>query len=324
MKEGSFMKRIKLPVKAISLLSAVCTAMSVGSALSASAAGLPEFCRMGDLNADGKVDLRDARGALAAYVDDFIGIQDSTVNAGNFTGDINMNGKIDLSDASNILRYYTYTMVGEQPLWADLRKVNSVKGGLAPDYTGTPAARPDNSSFVIDSVSGAVYRPFALSGLYVEIGCAEGRPGETVEIPIYISCADGLAGFMLDINAGDLKVNSFSSPLDPALTAFNPAMCDKDYTCSCLVWSSEDGLDRTFETGSLAGTISYCIPEDAAPGTVYPIQMDSKLPDDLEFGDKVSAEMYYQSRVSEFVSSKPDTDIQNIAFTELDGVVIVK
>ena len=312
----------KLPLKTVSLLSAVCTALSLGSAVSASAADLPAFCRMGDLNADGKVDLRDARRALVAYVDDFIGIEDSTVNANNFAGDINMNGKIDLSDASNILKYYTYTMIGEQPLWADLRKVNSVKGGLVAE--SIPTELLDGNYFAIDAVSGAVYRPFALSGLYVEIGCAEGRPGETVEVPVYISCADGLAAFLLDINAGDLTVTDFSSPLDSNDIAFNPAMSSKPYTCSCIVWAANDGLDRTFEDGSLAGTISYRIPDDAEAGTVYPIQMDSLLPDDLEFGDVVSPEMYYNSRVSEFVSSKPDTDIQNIAFTELDGVVIVK
>lgn len=318
------MKKKKLPIKTISLLSAACTALCFGSALSASAADLPAFCRMGDLNADGKVDLRDSRRALTAYVNDFIGLQDSTVNAENFAGDINMNGKIDLSDASNILRYYTYTMIGEQPLWADLRKVNSVKGGLTAEYIGTPIELPDGSYLTVDTVSGAVYRPFALSGLYVEIGCAEGCPGETVEVPVYISCADGLAGFMLDINAGDLTVTDFSSPLNSNDLAFNPAMSDKSYTCSCIVWASNDGLDRTFENGSLAGTISYRIPDDAEAGTVYPIQMDSMLPDDLEFGDTVPLETYYSSRVSEFVSSKPDTNIQSIAFTELDGVVIVK
>lgn len=315
----------KLPIKTISLLSAVCTALSLGSAASASAADLPAFCRMGDLNTDGKVDLRDARRALVSYVDDFIGIQDSTVNANNFAGDINMNGKIDLSDATNILRYYTYTMVGEQPLWADLRKVNSVKGGLVAEKASTPIEFPDGSYLSVDVVSGAVYRPFALSGLYVEIGCAEGRPGETVEVPVYISCTDGLAGFMLDINAGNLTVTDFSSPLDSNDIAFNPAMRDKSYTCSCIAWAANDGLDKTFENGSLAGTISYRIPDDAEAGTVYPIQMDSMLPDDLEFGDTVSPEVYYSSRVSEFVSSKLDTSIiQNIAFTELDGVVIVK
>ena len=44
-----------------------------------------------------------------------------------------------------------------------------------------------------------VERAFALRGMYLEIGCASGKPGETVTVPVYVAGVPALAGFQLSV-----------------------------------------------------------------------------------------------------------------------------
>lgn len=234
------------------LLSGVCAAaisLHLCGMLPASAAETAAIRLMGDLNSDMIVSSDDAQAALKIYLGGITGDTDNHATAENGVADINMDGIIDSGDAQNILRYYCNTLVGNQPLWADFRDVSYQDG------TG---------------YYGHENPVFTLTGMYLEIGCASGAPGETVEIPVYVAGLSRIAGLqMFMITPDELPTLDIQSPVPDDYgirVTVNPDV-------GAFVWANSK--DISIADGYVIATYTYQIPADAEPGTFYPLTVDT-------------------------------------------------
>lgn len=234
------------------LLSAVCAAaISAGffGMLPVSAEETAGIRLMGDLNNDMAVAADDAQLALLLYLDGITGNADNSATAENGVADINMDGVIDAGDSQNILRYYCETLVGEQPLWAEFRDVSYQDG------TG---------------YYGHENPVFTLTGMYLEIGCASGAPGETVEVPVYVAGLSRIAGLqMFMITPDELPTLDIQSPVPDDYgigVTTNP-------DAGAFVWAN--ARDISIADGYVIATYTYQIPEDAEPGIFYPLTVDT-------------------------------------------------
>lgn len=304
------------------ILSALCASavlMSGASVLTASAAvDVPAAPRiMGDMNGDCKVTIEDAKKTLDVFVGSQIGLYDAKVSEETNAGDIDMNGSIEIMDALAIMRYFCQTLVGEQPMWAEVRNLTYHDGtDFDPNYTGEPQE---------DSDPERVRLPFEKRGMYLEIGCAEGAPGEIVKVPVYIAGIAGFAGFqyfqtapenvrLVDIDSTFGMFSKRYYNLETGKYEYVKAKkYDQDEFNACanvergaLVWTTSDGLDLNLKEGMVIATYSYQIPEDAKSGDLFVLSADSTN--------------------TMFVTSDPDSnyDILSYQYTLLDGVIAVK
>ena len=214
-----------------------------------------------------------------------------------------------------ILLQYCQTLTDGRPLWEAYREL-SYHDGL--DYTirtGTdedPFARTPNLT------------PFPLTGLYVEIGCAQGAPGETVNVPVYIAGAPDLGTGVMFIDPPDgLKPTAITSGMTEDFELGVPSITDGSWlangdSCVCGAYLPKGSF--TFGLGSLHEIVhlpsdgyvianySYQIPEDAQPGTVYPVCLNAAktvFTARLELADRTITSKDYQ-------------------YTLLNGVVVVE
>ena len=294
--------------KFYSRMAAVLTAsFAVVCMCSAFPASAAETVRLtGDLDGDLHVTALDAQMTLDLYAQALVGIADNTATEENSNVDIDMDGEIDVLDAQYILLYYCQTLVGDQPLWADFREV-SYHDGM--DYT-----LPDRFDESGDMIRIPNEDPFDLTGLYVELGCAYGAPGETVTVPVFIAGADlGSIITFIDPLEGleltDITTNAvedfnlwFPQTEEQRLEGYN-----KEHGTDCF-WTSYlpkgsivIATDENINTqdGYVIAYYSYTIPEDTQPGTVYPICLNT-------------AKSSFGSRAG------------NYQYTLLNGVVVVE
>ena len=299
------MKNVKSRLSAI--LTASAAAMTLFSAMPVSAA--ESIPLMGDMDADCKVTANDAQLALDVYVESLVGNTDNTANAENGSGDIDMNGIIDVADAQNILNYFCQTLIGEHPLWASIRELSGfISYNDGSNYN--PNGTHHSSGY------------FNLQGMYLEVGCQSAAPGETVQVPVYMSGVDELAGFQLRMEA-DARLEcseihseaGLASTMDEyhALIEEHPELKDDrdllleyldrsvfaNTTQAIVTWASGKPIDP--RDGFLAGVYTYTIPEDAEPGTVYELHVDTSY--------------------TKFV---PLSGTDAFAYTLLDGVIVVE
>ncbi|MBR5371035.1 MAG: hypothetical protein IK130_02365 [Oscillospiraceae bacterium] len=294
-------------------ISAVCAAMMIsgGAALlPASAAEQGAVKLMGDLNGDCKVTMEDAKKTLDIAVAGRIGLVDNKVNAENNPADIDMNGTIETMDALAILRYFCQTLVGDQPLWSDIRKLTY--------HDGT-----EFSPILVDETVEYEQLPFEKRGMYLEIGCAEGKPGEEVTVPVYLAGIETLVGFQYFQSApARLTPTNITSDLGIAIFCYldengNPQtkeLVDTDTSTDPLgvantysgafVWTAPRGEDMTLTEGMVIANYSYKIPEDAKDGEVFVVSVN---PAKTMFGTNTGDSMFnpYQ-------------------YTTLDGAIVVK
>ena len=270
------------------ILSAVCAAaamLSGGAAMiPASAAEVQSARVMGDVNSDLRVTIEDAKKLLDISIASEIGLADNTVNEETNPGDINMNGVIETVDALAVMRYFCQTLVGDQPLWSEVRKLTY--------HDGTEF----NPIFVTDEDEQAYqHLPFEKRGMYLEIGCAEGNPGETVEIPVYIAGITGFAGFqyfqntpegalLTDINTelglggkrryipetGEYESVDFIAE-DADFEDMKNWAGFANVENGALVWASADNVALDLKKGMVIATYTYQIPEDAKSGDLFVI-----------------------------------------------------
>lgn len=278
---------MKKAAKFLSSILAAATVFSLcSSAFSASAA--TNIRIMGDLNGDKKVNTVDAMYALTIYTDSISGLASNAVTDENEQADINMDGSITVEDCENILLYYCQILAEKQPLWADFRKVSYENGS---NYGSK--------------------KEFALRGLYIEVGCANGAPGTTVTVPVYVAGLSKLAGFQLGlIHEDPMTLTAVTSDLDKL---------------EC--WNTEDTISANPETGMLVaaqandisladgfiiGEYTYEIPKNAEPGTCYCISVDQTY-------------TKFVTTDCVFTDVDSDSNIENgtYQYTALSGVVTV-
>ena len=249
----------KICSKLTAALTAAAAATAMCQAFPASAAENTHI--MGDLNGDFMVTAADAQIALNIYSESLVENDDNTVNPENGAADIDMNGEIDAIDAQKILLYYCQTLVGDQPMWAEYRDVS---------YVDQLVLRRDENDEPSDTI------PYVLTGLYVEIGCAHGLPGQTVDVPVYVAGVEDLACavFGIGVPEGLEPVNITTNIAEDFPTA------DPDSEiyyirpdAGVLSWIRTEGID--ISNGYTIGHFSYTIPEDAQSGEVYQLKMMS-------------------------------------------------
>lgn len=296
-------------------LTASAAALGLCSAFPASAEA--QIRLMGDLDGDLKVTAADAQITLALYADALSGQADNAANNENGYADIDLNDVIDVTDAQSILNYYCQTLAGNQPLWADFREVSYHDGT---DYTPISAKTGERV---------ANEKPFTLKGMYVEIGCAEGAPGETVTVPVYIAGAKDLIALTMFIDPpAGLEPVAITSKLDEDFKLWHPTPeqmggSNEEYCPyttyvpkGSFVFADINNIHP--QDGYIIAYYSYKIPEDAQSGTVYPLCLDAP---------KTTFSAY---RPSESTEPEPiegrdaSTTTPHYQYTNLNGVVTVK
>lgn len=214
---------------------------------------------MGDLDNDCRVTLYDCVAAAELCTNALLGLTGDAVTEDNYPADIDMDGKITLSDLLAMTEYYTLEMLGIHPLWADLREVSYVEN-------------PEMWVYSLDE-GERVLKPqyFTLSGLYVEIGCVSGKPGEEVTVPVYAAAAGGLSFFMYCQSVSDgYTVTNGMTPLadEDDMVFWNPRPED-NHGNTCLVWGlmhEQDATSVDISEGAVIAEFTYKIPDDAQPG----------------------------------------------------------
>jgi hypothetical protein len=264
---------------------ALCAAAMLSSGLAmmpASAAETTSAKIMGDLNGDLKVTMTDAKLALDLSVQANIGLVDKNVTEENDAADINMNGNLELMDAVAILNYYCQSMIGDQPMWSEIRKLTYHDGSEYDPYYVTPENKPDDY----------VGLPFAKRGMYVEIGCAEGKPGETVSVPVYVAGINEVVSICHFQNTPEgLKLKEIDSDLGISYVCGvdengEPYGYDVEYDkskCATSVANLENGAfcwmaaaaeNIPLTDGLVIATYQYQIPETAKAGDTYVITVN--------------------------------------------------
>ena len=223
---------------------------------------------MGDLDGDCRVTLYDCLAAAELCSNSLLGLTGDETNESNYPADIDMNGKITLSDIMAMNEYYTLSLLGENPLWADLREVSYSDGSEHMDYS-------------VDGTLVPSILPFTLTGMYLEVGCASGKPGEEVTVPVYVAAADNLSGFQYrqSVSAGYTVTNVTAAVADEDdFVYWIPKTHDRD-DANCLLWIYSDYDQHTtsmdVSDGVIVANYTYKIPEDAQSGDTCIIKPDT-------------------------------------------------
>ncbi len=227
------------------------TAAALGCGMAAPVSAQVTFTqiRLGDVNGDSLVDAADAVCTLKHYTRTVMGIDSNEVTDETISEDVTMDGVIDADDASAILSFYVKTLCGKKPLWADYRE----------------------TTYVDKLVYGGELN---LKDLYLEIGCAEGKPGDDVTVPIYLAGEKPLCGFQFfqpapeGLDLVDIKVNPLDSE-DPVVV--NPAD-----NVGCAIWITHDVKHNVMmHDGYVIMEYTFHIPEDTESGTIFELKGSS-------------------------------------------------
>ena len=262
------------------ITSAVCaaTVLSCGAVLLPVHADEVQRVRiMGDLNGDCKITMEDAKKTLDIAVAGRIGLVDRNANEENNPADIDMNGMIETMDALAILRYFCQSLVGEQPLWSDVRKMTYVDG---------TECRP-----TLNEAGEYVHLPFEKRGMYLEIGCAEGKPGEEVTVPVYLAGIDSIAGFQYyQWSSARLKLTKVTSDLgisqifdfdeqgNQRITVVDENaeyVGAANLSTGAFVWVAPGCDNLSLTEGMVLANYTYKIPEDAKDGEIFVLSLDT-------------------------------------------------
>ena len=301
----------------LSSVMAAAAAFSMCSTAFSASAATSAFLK-GDMNLDTDVDSLDAQIALSIYTDSVSGLESNAVTEENVQGDIDLDGFITVEDAESILMYYCQTLVDDKPLWAEYRTVIQEDG-----HSYRPIFVTDDPEVIANT-----YCHFCQSGLYIEVGCASGKPGETVTVPVYIAGISELCSFMLEIRHDLPLIPTDVTSNLPTYKQFGEEhnffgyyLYPQGDNCCNIAWLDADDifLDKG---GYVLAEISYVIPEDAVEGTHYSVSVD---PSYTEFSKSTSYGSGYQGSLKRRNEDGTVTDMCRRAYqyTALSGVVTV-
>ena len=178
-----------------------------------------------------------------------------------------------------IVTQYCRTLIDGRPQWEDLRDI-SYHDGL--DYTLPNGFDANGKMIRVPNKT-----KFPLTGLYVEIGCAQGAPGETVIVPVYVAGGD-LASVIMFIDTPEgLELTDISTNLVEDFNLWTPESegqrqdeTNEDHRTHDLIslylvngscGFVTTGNNLPMQDGYVLAYYNYTIPEDAQRGAVYPI-----------------------------------------------------
>lgn len=227
------------------------------------------------------------------------------------------------TETPEILRRYCQTMSDGQPLWAAYRSL-TYHDGLEYCFRNV-----ENGEYVYTPNT----TPFGRTGMFIEIGCAQGAPGDTVTVPVYISGVPDLLGLSIFIDPPEgLEPVSITSNLDLDFELPFAAEHETSPYASYLPKGSFVFTDIAAihpSDGYAFVYYSYKIPEDAQPGTVYPVRIN---PAKTEFrGDYEEEPVYDLNHDGEIDDEEYeaqllglDTNDSNYQYTQYNGVIVVE
>lgn len=172
-----------------------------------------------------------------------------------------------------IVKQHCQTLEDGVPLWISERDISFHDGS---DYTVLVSA---NGERVPND------EPFTVPGMYAEIGCAMGAPGETVRVPVYIAGVPELTSMIMFIETPDgLELTEIATSLradfglhfssdDEIPSESNDGELSLYLPRGSMVLAVREQIQPP--DGYVLAYYSYQIPEDAQPGTVYPVRMDT-------------------------------------------------
>ena len=274
--------------RTMKLMSAVCAAaaaLTVCAAMPLTASAEANTLKLtGDFNNDKVIGAEDAQNTLELYAEVVAGNTDGAVDEATEQLDIDMDGKVSAADAEYILHYYCQTLVGDKPLWAEIRSLSYADGTA---FYGNEARevylKDENGDYVLDENGQFVKvwqeaQEAKLKGMYIEIGCASGAAGETVTVPVYLCGLPKLAGFQLLIQhdlpldlvkiTSNLEQHPQGTDFEDIKPAINPDFSENE---GCVV--AAQAHDITVQDGYVVAEYEYQIPEDAKTGDVYTISV---------------------------------------------------
>lgn len=307
---------MKKQAKFLSSILAVATAFSTCSAAFSASAATGTFLT-GDLNLDTVVDTIDAQIALSIYTDAISGLKSNAVTKENEQGDINLDGSITIEDAESILRYYCQTLVGGKPLWADFRTVSKENGN---NFNPISVSDPDETS-------KDIIPEFGLDGMFIEVGCVSGKPGETVTVPVYISGVPKLIAYQLKVKHDlPLILTDITTDIDKNEecsqkyeTAFANPNAGTNYGIS--TWANDKNV--TLQDGYVVAKFSYVIPENAVEGTHYSVSVDSSYTEFIMEGSETDTKIEDYLPKDNGDGTYTFTYPNSYKYTSLSGVVTV-
>ena len=276
----------------------------------------PKLQIMGDTNGDECVSVDDAQSVLLRYVQSVA--DDTAIPSEELpSADTNFDGVIDIIDASNILRYYCRTLVGDVPLWSEFRSMSEVTGKEVPVYETVDYVTEEGEEYTATIQTGTKFLSYGKTGMFLEIGAVSAKPGECVSVPVYISGVPLLAGFQLFVTNPDLVVKEVR-PL-PNAEQYGGSFMNNSLLPSWgdgyggAVWVAPASRDVVFQNGSVITELVYQIPEDATPGTVYPLNILRSETKFVSSGREIPREVIYE-----------DPNANSYRFTVLNGCIKVE
>ena len=134
--------------------------------------------------------------------------------------------------------------------------------------SGNPATAPWKDDYAIEN-----------GGLYYIIGDVCGKPGEEVEVPVYVYGDTGTCAIRVYI-AYDERIQEIEATDSERNWAYTGG-----WTCGrknpiCMVTIPNGGFNAKAEDGSILFSMYCTIPEDAAPGTTYRFRFSSAIDPD--------------------------------------------
>ena len=134
--------------------------------------------------------------------------------------------------------------------------------------SGNPATAPWKDDYAIEN-----------GGMYYIIGDVCGKPGEEVEVPVYVYGDTGSCAIRVFI-AYDERIQEIEATDSERNWAYTGGWTCGKKNPICMVTIPNGGFNAKAEDGSILFSMYCTIPEDAAPGTTYRFRFSSAIDPD--------------------------------------------
>ena len=205
---------------------------------------------LGDVNADYKVDSKDAVLVLKYYAAELVNA-DSTVAIIPSAADVNDDGKINSKDAISILRYYVNELSGIN--------VGGMREFVSSDI-------PETTEYVVPETTNESDVDHNYKGMEINVGTVTVKPGtKTVNVPVILSGNKGFAGggFIFDFDLNLSFDGAEGGIISTLATSVNNNLLSVTFA----------GHQNITSNGVMF-TLQFELPENAKSGDVYNVYIN--------------------------------------------------
>lgn len=156
-------------------------------------------------------------------------------------------------------------------------------------------------------------------GHYLIIGDVCGKPGESVDVPIYVYNDKGTAGMQLLFNLRDgLKLTDWDEDLNNAAYTITNTQFNPDSDPAVFVFASSTGT--VAKNGSIVAYLTVKIPENAEAGKTYDIDFCRKGEDNtvikvVDYDTEALDVEFYNGSVTVITDKEPALNRNAISFS---------